>query len=294
MGKKRVHKNYKDTVFRLLFGKDRNELLNLYNAVNDTNYTNADDLTINTLEEAIYVSMRNDVSFVFQEDLNLYEHQSTLNPNLPLRDLFYVADLLQEMTAEMNIYGSKRLGIPTPHFIVFYNGEAPTGPVREYRLSEMFEKKEDEPQLELIVKIININDDRDNKVLMSCKTLREYARFVAMTREYRMTMSVDKAVEKAVNDCIAQGILYEFLTKHKAQVIKMSIYEYDEEKQREFDREEGREEGRKEGREEGRKEGRKEGREEGRYLGKRELIDELLKNGEITPECAKKYEGSCV
>ncbi|MBR6359611.1 MAG: hypothetical protein IKS11_08175 [Lachnospiraceae bacterium] len=282
MGKKRVHKNYKDTVFRLLFGKDRNELLNLYNAVNDTNYTNADDLTINTLEDAIYVSMRNDVSFVFQEDLNLYEHQSTLNPNLPLRDLFYVADLLQEMTAEMNIYGSKRLGIPTPHFIVFYNGEAPTGSVREYRLSEMFEKKEDEPQLELIVKIININDDRDNKVLMSCKTLREYARFVAMTREYRMTMSVDKAVEKAVNDCIAQGILYEFLTKHKAQVIKMSIYEYDEEKQREFDREEGREEG------------RKEGREEGRYLGKHELIDELLKNGEITPECAKKYEGSCV
>ena len=280
MGKKKVNKNYKDTVFRLLFGKDRNELLNLYNALNDTNYTNADDLTINTLEEAIYVSMRNDVSFVFQEDLNLYEHQSTLNPNLPLRDLFYVADLLQEMTSELNIYGSKRLGIPTPHFIVFYNGEAPTGSVREYRLSEMFEKKEDEPQLELVVKIININEDQDNKVLKGCKTLREYARFVAMTRENRMTMSVEKAVEKAVNDCIAQGILREFLRKHKAQVIKMSIYEYDEEKQRKFDREEGREEG------------RKEGREEGRYLGKRELIDELLKNGEITPECAKKYEGS--
>ena len=239
MGKKKVNKKYKDTVFRLLFGNDRNELLKLYNAVNDTDYTNADDLTINTLEDAIYVNMRNDVSFVFQEDLNLYEHQSTLNPNLPLRDLFYVADLLQEMTAELNIYGSKRLAIPTPHFIVFYNGDAPTGPVKEYRLSEMFEKKENAPQLELIVKLININCDQDNKVLKGCKTLREYAEFVTLVRENRRSMKVEKAVESAVNDCIKQGILREFLVKHKAQVIKMSIYEYDEEKQRKLDREEG-------------------------------------------------------
>ena len=242
MGKKKVNRKYKDTVFRLLFGQNRRELLDLYNAVNDTHYTNADDLEINTLEDAIYVGMRNDISFVFRDELSLYEHQSTLSPNLPLRDLFYVADLLQDMTAELNIYGSNRLTIPTPEFYVFYNGEEDPGKIREYRLSEMFSKHRNEPYLELVVKIVNINDGQDNKVLDHCRTLREYAAFIAMIRENLKTTKPQEAVTKAVDDCIKQGILKEFLMKHKAQVIKMSIYEYDEKKQREFDREEGREE----------------------------------------------------
>lgn len=240
---KKINKKYKDTVFRLLFGKDKNELLKLYNAVNGSSYTNPDDLTINTLEDALYVSMRNDVSFVFQDELGLYEHQSTLNPNLPLRDLFYVSDLLQEMTAERNIYGSRRITIPAPRFYVFYNGEEDPGQITEYRLSDMFEKNEETPELELIVKVININEGQNNKVLNNCTTLQEYAKFIAMIRENQKTMSINKAVTKAVNDCIEQEILKDFLLKHKAQVIKMSIYEYDENKQRRFDREEGREEG---------------------------------------------------
>ena len=244
---KKINKKYKDTVFRLLFGKDKNELLKLYNAVNGSSYTNADDLTINTLEDALYVSMRNDVSFVFQDELGLYEHQSTLNPNLPLRDLFYVSDLLQEMTAERNIYGSRRITIPAPRFYVFYNGEEDPGQITEYRLSDMFEKNEETPELELIVKVININEGQNNKVLNNCTTLQEYAKFIAMIRENQKTMSINKAVTKAVNDCIEQEILKDFLLKHKAQVIKMSIYEYDENKQRRFDREEGRKEGREEG-----------------------------------------------
>ena len=253
--KKKINKKFKDTVFRMLFGKDRSELLKLYNAVNDSDYTNADDLEINTLEDAIYVSMRNDVSFVFCDNLNMYEHQSSLNPNLPLRNLFYVSDLLQEITAEMNIYGSKRLDIPTPRFVMFYNGEDDPGDVCEYRLSEMFIKKEERPQLELVVNIVNINDGQDNKVMNNCKTLQEYSRFVAMIRTNRRTMGIEEAVKKAVDDCISQGVLREFLLKNKARVIKMSIYEYDEKKQRLFDREEGREEGRKEGLAEGRTEG---------------------------------------
>ncbi len=240
--KKKVNKKYRDTVFRMIFGEDRNELLKLYNAVNDSDYTNADDLTINTLENAIYVGMKNDVSFVFQDELNLYEHQSTLNPNLPLRVLFYVADLLQEMTADKNIYGSKRLEIPTPHFLMFYNGEEDPGEISEYRLSAMFSKPEEYPQIELIVKIININDGQDNKVINGCKTLQEYAKFVAMIRENRKTMKPEKAVTKAVDDCIEQGILRDFLMKNKARAIKTSIYEYDAKRQRKFDKEEGREE----------------------------------------------------
>ena len=251
MGKKKVNRTYKDTVFRLLFGKNREELLGLYNAVNNTHYTNAEDLEINTLEEAIYVGMRNDISFVFRDELSLYEHQSTLSPNLPLRDLFYVADLLQEMTAELNFYGSRKLIIPTPEFYVFYNGEENPGEIREYRLSEMFSKHEDEPCLELVVKIININDGQDNMVLEHCRTLREYAKFIAMIRDNLSTMKLGEAVTKAVDDCIEQGILKEFLIKHKAQVIKMSIYEYDRKKHLQFEREEGRLDGLEEGMEEG-------------------------------------------
>lgn len=243
MGRRKVNRKYKDTVFRLLFGKNKGELLGLYNAVNGSNYTNPDELTINTLEDAIYVSMRNDVSFVFQDELSLYEHQSTLNPNLPLRDLFYVSDLLQEMTADMNIYGSRRLMIPVPVFYVFYNGDEDLGSVSEYKLSDLFTNQDRTPGLELIVRIININDRQNNKILKNCKTLQEYAKLIAMIRDYRKTMSISKSVTKAVDDCIEQGILRDFLLKHKAQVIKMSIYEYDEKKQRQFDREEGIEKG---------------------------------------------------
>ena len=238
--KKKVNRKYKDTVFRMLFGNDRNELLKLYNAVNGSDYSNADDLTINTLENAIYVGMRNDVSFMFQDELEMYEHQSTLNPNLPLRFLFYVADLLQDITGEMNIYGTRMLEIPTPHFIMFYNGEEDLGDISEYRLSAMFTKPEEHPQIELIVKIININKGEDNKVVKGCRTLQEYAEFIAVIRRYNKTMKLKEAVEKAVDDCIKGGILREFLLKNRARIIKMSIYEYDAKKQREFDREEGR------------------------------------------------------
>lgn len=240
MGRKnKVNKKYKDTVFRMLFGKNRDELLKLYNAVNDSDYTNADDLEINTLDDAIYLSMRNDISFVLYDDLNLYEHQSTLNPNMPLRNLFYVSDLLQEITMDMNIYGSKKLEIPTPRFIMFYNGKDDPGELSEYRLSDMFIKTEERPRLELIVSMVNISDGQDNKVIRNCKTLQEYSRFVAMIRENRRTMSIEDAVRNAVDECIQQGILRDFLLKNKARVIKMSIYEYDEKKQRKFDREEG-------------------------------------------------------
>lgn len=275
--KKKVNKKYKDTVFRMLFGKNRDELLKLYNAVNDSDYTNADDLVINTLEDAIFVSMHNDISFVFCDSLNLYEHQSTLNPNLPLRNLFYVSELLQEMTAEMNIYGSRRLSIPTPRFIVFYNGEDDPGNVSEYRLSEMFVKAEEDPQLELVVRIVNINEGCDNRIVNNCKTLREYSRFVSMIRNNRKTMDIEDAVKKAVNDCIMQDILRNFLLKHKARVIEMSIlYEYDEKKQRKLDHEDGVEEG----------------IEKGIELGGIILIQKKIKRGKTLDTIAEELEST--
>lgn len=104
--------------------REKKELLSLYNAVNGTSYDNPDALEINTLENAIYMNMKNDISFVLQIELNLYEHQSTFNPNIPLRDLFYIARELEALTAHSFMYISTLVRIPTPRFVVFYNGTA--------------------------------------------------------------------------------------------------------------------------------------------------------------------------
>lgn len=238
----RANRNYKDTVFRLLFGENRDELLQLYNALNNSEYEDADELVVNTLKDAMYLGMRNDVSFVFHDCLSLYEHQSTVNPNVPLRALFYVADLLQAITAERNLYGSKRVMIPASKFVVFYNGEEEIKD-SEYRLSDMYAKHEPEPELELVVRVINVNYGSGADVLKKCRTLSEYAEFVAVVRKYDQEWPLREAVTRAVDDCIRRGILKDFLIEHKAQVIKMSIYEFDAEKQRKFDREEGMEKG---------------------------------------------------
>ena len=152
----KVNRTYKDTLFRLLFN-DRKNLLSLYNAVNHTNYTNEEDLEINTLENAIYLKVKNDVSFVLNFYLNLYEHQASLNPNMPLRDLFYVSDLLQAITADVNIYSSSLITIPTPRFVVFFNGDIDMPEKMVLRLSDSFSHREKEPELELKVVVYNIN-----------------------------------------------------------------------------------------------------------------------------------------
>ena len=118
---KPVVRNYKDTLFRMIF-RDKKELLTLYNAVNGTHYDNSEDLEITTLENAIYMNMKNDVSCILDMRMNLYEHQSTVNPNIPLRDLFYVARLYEKIIIGKDIYSSNRIMLPTPKFVIFYNG----------------------------------------------------------------------------------------------------------------------------------------------------------------------------
>lgn len=119
-----ANRNYKDTVFRMLFS-DKKNLLSLYNAVNSRDYTNPDDLEIVTLENAIYMGMKNDLAFIIDTNLYLYEHQSTYNPNMPLRDLFYISSEYQKMLDQKSLYSSSLQKIPTPNFIEFYNGSDP-------------------------------------------------------------------------------------------------------------------------------------------------------------------------
>ncbi len=149
-------RQYKDNVFCLLY-RDKNNLLDLYNGLNDTNYTNVDDLTITTLKGGVYMKYKNDASFVFGQDLYMFEQQSSRNPNMPLRFLHYLSDVYKQMYNNSDLHRSTMLKIPVPHFVTFYNGKQPLEAESTLRLSDMYEKNIDCPELELIVRVININ-----------------------------------------------------------------------------------------------------------------------------------------
>ena len=259
-----ANRNYKDTVFRMLFS-DRKNLLSLYNAVNQSNYKNPEDLEIVTLENAIYMGMKNDLAFIMDTNLYLYEHQSTYNPNIPLRDLFYIASEYQDLVDEKSLYSSGIQKIPTPNFLVFYNGTDRNVPDRtELRLSDAFENPTQDPALELKVTMLNINAGHNEELMKNCHVLWEYAQYVARVRKYAAELPLNEAVELAITECIREGILAEFLQHNRAEVYKVSIFEYDKEKEekklRKAERECGREEGLQQGLQEGLQQGRMEER----------------------------------
>ena len=245
-----ANRNYKDTVFRMLFS-DRKNLLSLYNAVNQSNYKNPEDLEIVTLENAIYMGIKNDLAFIMDTNLYLYEHQSTYNPNMPLRDLFYICSEYQKLVDKKSLFSSTLQKIPAPNFIEFYNGSTVISDCTELRLSSAFECLTGEPKLELIVTVLNVNEGHNADLMQHCSMLKEYAQYVARVRHYASDMPLNEAVKHAVDECIREGILAEFLTRNRNEVISMSIFEYDKEleekKLRKAEFEAGREAGLTEG-----------------------------------------------
>lgn len=237
-----ANRMYKSRIFAMLFS-DRNELLKLYNAINGTSYDDPDLLQVNTLENAVYMSMQNDVSFIIDMRLNLYEHQSTYSPNLPVRYLLYVADVYSDYTKDMNLYGTKAVKLPTPRFVIFYNGQAEQPDRKELKLSELFSIPDADPSLELKAVMLNINKGHNRKLMETCRTLQDYAEYTFRVREYAAEMPLDLAVEQAITECISEGILADFLRKNREEAKKVSIYEYDEERHMRQTREEGMEEG---------------------------------------------------
>ena len=226
-----ANSHYKDTVFRMLF-REKARLLSLYNSVSGKHYTNPEELEIVTLENAVYLGMKNDLAFLIDFSLYLYEHQSTVNPNMPLRFLQYVTDEYSKLTASDNLYGEKLVKIPAPHFVVFYNGIKAYPEKEELKLSDSFQVQEGSPALELKAQVLNINAGFNEGLKGQCRTLAEYMHYVDKVRMYAKDMPIDEAVGKAVDECIQQDILREFLLRHKAEVVRMSIYEYDEESTR--------------------------------------------------------------
>ncbi len=251
-GSTKVQRNYKDTVSRMLFREPENAL-SLYNALNGTDYTDASQITFNMLDNAIYMGMQNDISFLIMNEVNLYEHQSTYNLNMPLRDLFYVAELLQVYVKDQSLYSSKLIKLPTPHFVVFYNGIESKPERRILRLSEAFEVPTEDPELELRVTILNINPKMNEELKEKCPVLKQYTQYVERVRYNSADMPLEQAVEEAIEYCIRHDILKGFLSKQKAEVIKMSIFEYDEEREIELIRRDEREIGEQIGKEIGAK-----------------------------------------
>ena len=259
-------RTYKDRIFRMVF-REKKALLALYNAMNETDYENEDDLKVTTLESALYLEMKNDVSFGLYDELLLYEHQSTKNPNLPLRNLFYVSDVYSELTKDLFLYGSVPVQIPEPKFVVFYNGLENMQEREVLKLSSLYAKKAEHISLELETLVLNVNVGY-NKILMErCRQLSDYAQFVSEVRK-RLSKKIplSEAVNEAVEDCIQRGILAEFLSKNRAEVIKVSIYEYDEEKVKRMFKEECMKLGMEQGKQLGIEQGKQIGIEQARVI----------------------------
>ena len=277
-----ANRNYKDTVFRMLFS-DKKNLLSLYNAVNSRDYTNPDDLEIVTLENAIYMGMKNDLAFIIDTDLFLYEHQSTYNPNMPLRDLFYISSEYQKLVDKKSLYSSVLQKIPAPQFIVFYNGTEKEKDSWVNHLSEAFQNLSGNPKLELEVLTININEGHNPELMEQCQTLKEYAQYVNCVRRYAKKFELADAVEQAVDECIHKNILSEFLRKNKAEVIAMSIFEYDKEEEerklRKAEYEAGVAAGMKDGMKAGIKAGVADGISKGKILAKKDAASSLITLG---------------
>ena len=255
----KLNTKYKDRLFRLIF-RDKKELLELYNAVNESHYTNPDDLEITTIEDAVYMGMQNDLSFIIGDEMNLYEHQSTFSPNLPLRGLFYFSAVYKAYIEPVKhkLYFDSKLEIPFPQYIIFYNGIEKKPERQELKLSTLFvgNGKGKTPALECTALMLNVNYGQNKELMERCKTLKEYAQFIAIIRRnLAENMKHREAVEQAVDECIRNDILADILRKNRSEIVDSILTEWDENEYREFLKEESWKEGCEAGRNAGRIEG---------------------------------------
>jgi len=255
----KANKKYKDRLFQLLFGNEKykENTLALYNALNGTTYTKAEDIDIYTIDDVIYIDMKNDVAFIIDSEMNLWEHQSTYNPNMPLRGLLYFGKLYDKYVIDTyrDIYRNKQVTIPTPKYIVFYNGEEARPVVEKLKLSDAFIKKDVSSEFEWTATVINLNHPKVDSNLLACKVLAEYISFVKKVQMYKHSANLTEAINKAVDECIKEDILKDILLQHKAEVIELVLTTFNKELHEKYLKEDAREEGFAEGKAEGKAEG---------------------------------------
>ncbi len=278
--------------------------LDVYNAMNDSAYTDPSVITIMRLENGISLSVRNDASFFISNYLNLYEHQSTYSPNAPLRFLIYLTNLLKTTIRKRDLYGRKRVQIATPHFAVFYNGTEKRPEKEVLKLSDAFINQTDTPEIELTVTVYNINSNNNTQLLEKSEVLRSYMIFVNRVREnlehqkkiaqnapeydeaaYEEELEV--AINEAIDYCVKHHIMEEFFRENRNEVTKSMVLDYTWERREELIRAEEYEDGKREGLEIGRAEGEKRGRAEGERERDRFLINRWLQKGKTVAEIAE-------
>ncbi|MBR1471296.1 MAG: hypothetical protein IJ600_06605 [Lachnospiraceae bacterium] len=282
-----INREHKDRLFKIIFGRPENRewTLSLYNAVNGSAYEDASQIEYNTMDDVLYMGMKNDLSFILDNRLHLYGHQSSFNPNMPVRCLLYLAWLWSKYligSSEVNIYGRKQIKLPAPKFVVFYNGKEEEPDEKVLRLRSAFPKKyRKHVDVELRVRMVNINAGHSTALTEKCKPLYEYCWLVDKIRENHRQMPVEEAVDKALRDMPEGFGIRPYLIAHREEVRMSILTEYDEEKTMRLfaaeAREEGLEEGRKEGLEKGREEGREKGLAEGREKGQATLIEVIIR-----------------
>lgn len=267
----KTNPKYKDRLFCLLFGDEMNKqnIVSLYNALNGTDYSEDEDVEITTIHDVIYINMKNDVSFVVDSHMSLFEQQSSLNPNMPLRGLMYFGNLYDSYIESrgLNIYGSKLVKIPTPQYYVLYNGKDEAPAVSELKLSEAFVQESPEGRFEWTATFINLNQGKNDTLLEQCKPLEEYMFLINCIRENEAGgMKIEDAIDTAVQHCIDCNVLKEFLTAHRAEVVSVCLTEFNEKVFVNSIREEG--------------------FEEGVELGERSMLVKLVKKGCLSVEAA--------
>ncbi|MCQ4636238.1 Rpn family recombination-promoting nuclease/putative transposase [Anaerovorax odorimutans] len=245
---KKVKRTYKDGIFRQLFN-EKEKILELYNALSGNNYPKGTPIEIITLEDAIFGDLKNDLAFIIHNRLIvLIEHQSTVNPNMPLRMLGYIAKEYERLTYSRAIYSKRLLPIPTPELYVFYNGEEPQPLEQELKISDAFLEKCGKITLEVVVKVINVNYDKGAEVLKRCQTLREYSQFVSVIRgKWKESGELEAAIKESIEACIDQGVLREFLKKNGGDIVSFLYEELSREECEAIREEDGYEKGKSEG-----------------------------------------------
>ncbi len=254
-----TNKEYKDRLFCFIFGSEEHKewTLSLYNAINGSHYTDASLIEFNTLKEVLYLKMRNDTSFLISDILSVYEHQSSYNPNMPLRLLGYVDDLFAGYVKrnKFNKYGEKLIMLPIPKLVVLYNGIIEKEDEVFLKLSDSFdEKHRTESDVEVRVRMLNVNYGHNKELMEACRPLSEYSWFINEIRNNQNTQDLKTSIDLAIQTMPEDWGLKGFLVGHKAEVEGMLDTEYNEAEVKELFKEEGRQEGIQEGYEQGRKE----------------------------------------
>ena len=289
-----INRNFKDTLFRKIFD-NKKDLLSLYNALNDTEHTDEELIEINTIEDAIYIGYKNDISFVIDSELNLYEHQSSVNKNMPIRGLIYLTELYKGYIErnKLRIYNETPVKLPFPRYIVFYNGRDGEPERRVMPLSDSYmtndSNKGQKPCLELEALLVNINYGCNKELMNKCQKLMEYSQLIALIRKHYdelvekyAKLGIHKsrkeifaeAVSLAIEEAIRNNILKEILRNNKAEVTNMLLTEFDEKDYIEGVKEES----------------ERRGREEERLEGKIYLIIKKVKKSKPLPIIASELE----